>query len=145
MKTIVVVVLVLLVIAGGVQATKMFKANSDLQGRAEHHLDFVDEKSIDSVKKELVADAEKLGIDLPASNIDIEYKDTDVQSLAQRMVGGRLGAQYTNKSIRITAHYKARILLVPVTQTVDATGIRQVAAPVLPPSKATQELLDSNP
>jgi hypothetical protein len=145
MKALIVVVIVVLLITGVVQASKMWKATSDLQARAEHYLDFVDEKSFDSVKQGLSADAAKLGIDLPVSNIDIEYKDTEQRTLAQKMVGGKLGAQFTNKFVHIGAHYTAHILLIPVTQTVSASHIRQVAAPVMPPSKATQELLDSNP
>ena len=145
MKAFIWIVIVVLLITGVVQASKMFKANTDLQSRAEHYLDFVDEASMESVKNDLAADAKKLDIDLPTSNIEISYKDTDQRTMAQKMVGGRLGTQFTNKLITITAHYTARILLVPVTQTVDAHRIRSVAAPVLPPSKATQELLDSNP
>jgi hypothetical protein len=145
MKAMIVVVTVVLLITGVVQGSRMFKANTDLQTRAEYYLDFVDEKSFDSVKKDLAADAGKMDIDLPVGNINIEYTDTDQRTMAQKMVGGRLGAQFTNKMIRISAHYTARILLIPFTQTVDAHHIRQVAAPVLPPSKATQELLDSNP
>ena len=145
MKITIVLVLVALVIAGTVQGSKLFKANSDLQRRAEHYLDFVDETSMESVKTDLAADAKKLDIDLSTGNIDISYKDTDRQNAAQKLVGGRLGAQFQNKLITITAHYTARILAIPVTQTLDAHRIRQVAAPVLPPSKATQELLDSNP
>jgi hypothetical protein len=145
MKAVIVIVIVVLLITGVVQASKMFKANTDLQSRAEHYLDFVDEASLESVKKDLAADAKKLDIDLPTGTIEISYKDTEDKSMAQKLVGGRLGAQFTNKLVTITAHYTARILLVPVTQTVDAHRIRQVAAPVLPPSKATQELLDSNP
>ena len=142
MKAVIVVVLVVLLITGIVQASKMWKATSDLQARAEHYLDFVDEKSIDSVKKDLAAEAGKLGIDLPVGNIEIEYKDTEQQTLAQKIVGGKLGAQFTNKLVHIGARYTAHILLVPITQTVSASHIRQVAAPVLPPSKATRELLE---
>jgi hypothetical protein len=145
MKALIVIVIVVLLLTGVVQGSKMWKANSDLQARAEHYLDFVDEKSLDGVKKDLAADAAKLGIDLPVDNIGIEYKDTEQKTYAQKIVGGKLGAQFTNKFVHIAAHYTAHILLIPVTQTVDARHIRQVAAPVLPPSKATQELLDSNP
>ena len=145
MKAFIGIVLAVLLIAGIVQTFGMFKASSDLQSRAEYYLDFVDEKSFDSVKKGLAADAGKFGINLPVSNIDIDYENTQQQTVSQKMVGGKLGAEFTNKKIVITAHYTARILAIPVPQTVSASRIRQVAAPVLPPGKATQELLDSNP
>ena len=145
MKITIVLVLVALVIAGTVQGSKLFKANSDLQRRAEHYLDFVDETSMESVKTDLAADAKKLDIDLPTGNIDIVYKDTDVLSYAQKVVGRKLDTQYKNKQIGITAEYAARILGLPLHQRVTATKIRQVAAPTLPPSRAVQELLDSNP
>ncbi len=145
MKTAIVLAVVVLLIVGVVQGSKMLKANSDLQSRAERYLDSVDETSMESVKKDLAADAKKLGIDLPTGNIDISYKDTNQQTVSQKMVGGKLGAQFTNKLVNITAHYTARILAIPVNQTVAASRIRQAAAPVLPPGKATQELLDSSP
>ena len=65
MKAFIWIVIAVLIITGVVQASKMWKANSDVQARAEHYLDWVDEKSFDSVKKDLAADAGKLGIDLP--------------------------------------------------------------------------------
>jgi hypothetical protein len=134
-----------LVIALTVQVSKMYKAKGDLAGRAEHYLDFVDENSMDSVKNELAADAKKYEINLSPGRIIIVYRDTDQLTVAQKIVGNRLGTQFHNKYVAITASYDWPVLGWPVRQTLTASHIRQVAAPVLPPSKAAQEGLDSTP
>ena len=134
-----------LLLAATVQISKMYKAKSDLAGRVGHYLDMVDEKSIESVKNDLVTDAKKFEIELSPADINIVYEDTDQRTVAQHMVGNRLGAQFVNKRVVITARYRAKILGLPVSQEVMDSHIRSVAAPVMPPSKATQELLDSNP
>jgi thioredoxin reductase len=123
----------------------MLKAKDDFQKRVEHYVEVVDERSIESVKQELADEAAKLGIHLSPADVTVVYRDTEQKTLAQKMVGGKLGAQFHNKYVEITAGYDARILGIPVRQTVVASHVRQVAAPVLPPSKETQELLDSNP
>ncbi len=145
MKKLIAVVLAALLITAVVQASKMFKAKTDLERRVEHYVEVVDEHSIESVKQDLAADAEKLGIKLSPADVTVVYRDTEQKTLAQKMVGAKIGAQFTNKYVEITAEYAAHILGIPVRQTVVASHVRQVAAPVLPPSKETQELLDSNP
>lgn len=145
MKKLVAIAVAALLIAAVVQVSKMFKAKTDLQSRVEHYVEAVDEHSIESVKQELAADAEKLGIQLSPAHVTVVYRDTEQKTMAQKMVGAKIGAQFTNKYVEITAEYDAHILGIPVRQTVVASHVRQVAAPVLPPSKETQELLDSNP
>jgi hypothetical protein len=98
---------------------------------------------MDMVKRDVVADAKKLGIDLAPEHIDIVYKDTDVRSYAQKVVARKLDTQYKNKQVGINAEYDAHLLGLPIHQTVTASKMRQVAAPVLPPTKAVQELLDA--
>ncbi len=145
MKKLIAVVVAALLITAVVQASKMFKAKTDLERRVEHYVEVVDEHSIESVKQDLAADAEKLGIKLSPADVTVVYRDTEQKTLAQKMVGAKIGAQFTNKYVEIAAEYDAHILGIPVRQTVVASHVRQVAAPVLPPSKETQELLDSNP
>lgn len=143
MKTIVIVLVVLGIIYTGTQALTVYKAKEDLSVRVKHYLDFVDEKSTNEVKTHLVQDAQKLGLALAADNIYITYEDTDIQSMAQQIVGHRLGAQYKNKRVVITLRYTAHVVGVPVAQEVSEFKIVQVAAPVLPPTKQAQELLDT--
>ena len=78
----------------------------------------------------------------PANNIDIVYEDSDLPSIPQRLVG-RLGAQFANKRVGISLRYVASVMGLPVHQQISASKIRQVAAPVIQPSKAAQELLDN--
>jgi rRNA maturation endonuclease Nob1 len=145
MKKLILVVVVVLLVTGVVQVSKMLKAKTDLQRRVEHYVEAVDERSIESVKQELADDADKLGIRLSPADVEVVYRDTEQKTVAQKMVGAKLGAQYSNKYVEITAEYDARILGIPVRQTVVASHVRQVAAPVLPPSKEMQGLLDSHP
>ena len=144
-NTIVAVVGVLLAIYLTMQLSTMYKAKGDLAGRVDYRLDFVDEQSKESVKRDLVEDARKFGIELRPANIDIVYADTEQQTVAEKMVGSRLGAQFKNKQVGISARYEVRILGVPISQTVTASKLKQVAAPVLPPRKEVQDLLDSQP
>ena len=145
MKAILVIIALILVVTLTVQVSTMYKAKGDLENRVEYRLDFVDEASIESVKRDLIADAEKLGIQLSPAKIGILYQDTDQLQFAQKIVGGKLGAQFHNKQVGINVEYDAHILGLPVHQRVTATKIKQVAAPSLPPRDAAQELLDSTP
>ena len=143
MKAIVIVIVALVVLYLGVQVMTTFKAKADLADVVKHYLDFVDEKSVTSVKQDLARDAQKLGIALVPEHIYITYEDTDIQSMAQRIVGGKLGAQYQNKRVVITAQYTASIAWLPFAQEVSEFKIVQVAAPVIPPTKQAQEVLDT--
>ncbi|MEI8315278.1 MAG: hypothetical protein WCG79_07500 [Verrucomicrobiota bacterium] len=142
-STIVIVVLLLLAVYAIAQVGTMYRAKDDLKTFAERTLDFVDETTKDSVKVDIVQTAHKLGIEVAASNIDVVYEDADEPSVAQRLVGGRLGAQFINKRVVISLRYVAPVLGLPVHQQITASKIKPVAAPVIPPTKTTQELLDS--
>ncbi len=143
-KPIVIVVILIVVFYAGTQAMTMFKVKGEFTTKVERQLDFVDETNQADVKKTLIEEAKKLEIPLRAENIYITYEDTDIQSYAQRVVGGKLGATFKNKRVVITAQYKYPIAAIPVDQEVSTFKIRQVQAPQLPPSKAAQEVLDSN-
>jgi len=143
MKAIVITTVVVMVFCAGLQVLTTFKTNSDLSDLAKRYLELVDGKSAVSVKQDLARDAQKLGVTLAPEHIQITYEDTDIQSMAQRIVGRKLGAQYQNKRVGIVIHYTAHIALLPFAQEVAEMKIIQVAAPVIPPTKQAQELLDS--
>lgn len=128
----------------GTQALKTFKAKGDLTVKVTQYLDQVDARSMNSVKSSLVADAKTMGITLLPDNIQIGYDDTDVQSAAQQIVGGRLGTKFTNKRVTIICRYTAKVVGVPVSLEVNEFKIVQVAAPTYTPHKAAQEVLDSD-
>ena len=141
-STIVIVVLLLLAVYGVAQVGTLYRAKGDLETFVKRTLDFVDETTKESVKTDIVQAASKLGVTVLASNIDVVYEDSDAPSIAQRLVK-RIGAQFTNKRVVISLRYVASVMGLPVHQQITASIIRQVAAPVIQPSKATQELLDS--
>jgi hypothetical protein len=142
-NAIVIVVVVLLGAYGLVEFFTMHKRRAELQERVTKYLAFVDEHSLDSVRQDLIKDAATLGIRLRPDHIHITYEDTDIRSAAQKLVGQRLGAQYTNKRVVITIEYQTSVAGLPWSQTVSDYAIRQIAAPVLPPRRDMQELLDT--
>jgi hypothetical protein len=138
-----IVVVGLLVVYGVVEYSTMLKRRQELKNQVTRYLAFVDEQSIASVRQDLIREAAQLGITLRPEDIHITYEDTDIQSAAQQLVGRRLGAQYKNKRIVITIQYRASVAGIPLSQTVSDYAIRQVAAPVSPPRRELQELLDT--
>ena len=84
------------------------------------------------------------GGELAPDDIQFQYKDTDIESYAQRLVGGKIGAQFKNKLVIITVQYTARVLFIPFQQEISRQKVRQVEAPRIPVNQATQELLDAN-
>ncbi|MCG3149511.1 MAG: hypothetical protein PCFJNLEI_02974 [Verrucomicrobiae bacterium] len=142
-SAIVTVVVALVVIYIGAQALTVYRAKGELRQTVKRYLDFVDDNNSAEVKRDLVRDAQKLGVTLSPDNIHITYGDTDVQSAAQQLVGRKLGAQYHNKRVVITVRYTAHVVMLPVALEVSEFKITQVSAPVIPPSREVQELLDT--
>jgi hypothetical protein len=138
------IVLILLVVLGYgfVQGLNVFKAKSDFAARVEHQLDFVSDSSTDSVKQDLVKEAQKFGIELAPTDIHISYEDTEVRSVAQQIVGNRLGAQFTNKRVTINVRYDAHILGIPFSQEITQSKIKQVGATRMPMRTEERQLLD---
>ena len=141
-SSIVIVVLLLLAVYGLAQVGTMFRAKGDLETFVQRTLDFVDETTKESVKNDISQTAYKLGITVIVSNIDVVYEDSDEPTIPQRLTG-RLGTQFINKRVVISLRYVAHVMSVPVHQQITKSEFRQVAAPVVQPNKATQELLDS--
>ena len=141
-STIVIVVLLLLAVYGLAQVGTMFRAKGDLETFVQRTLDFVDETTKESVKNDISQTAYKLGITVIVSNIDVVYEDSDEPTIPQRLTD-RIGTQFINKRMVISLRYVAHVMGVPVHQQITKSEFRQVAAPVVQPNKATQELLDS--
>ena len=139
-----IVLVIVLVVAGFavVQGSAAYKARIDLAQRVEYQLDFVDQSSMNSVKQDIIHDAAKVGIDLRPHDIHIAYEDTEVRSVAQQIVGGRIGTQFTNKRISITVQYKMHILGIPFGQDITRSKIKQVGAPRMPMRSEERQLLD---
>ena len=138
-----IIVIVLVVIGYGfVQGLNVYKAKSDFSGRVEHQLDFVDYNSMDTVKRDLVQEAQTLGIELAPDNIHITYEDTEQRTVAQHIVGRKLGTQFTNKHVTISVHYTAHILGIAFGEDITSSKIRQVETPRMPVSPEERQLLD---
>ena len=142
MRGLIILILVVVIGFGFVQSVKVFKAKTDMAARVEHQLDMVDSNSINSVKQTLVQEARDLGVTLIPDNIYITYEDTERRTLAQKIVGNKLGAQFVNKRAAISVHYTARILGFPIAEDISNAHIRQVEAPRMPVPQQERDLLD---
>ncbi len=145
MKGFIIVVVVVVLGYGMVQWMHNFKANGDFAERVDRQLNFVDENSMDRVKQDVVNDAKALGIDITPKDVQVAYEDTEQQSVAQNLVGKKIGVDFTNKRVTITVDYTQHILGIPSHQTVTQTRIRQVQAPRKQVSPEMQQLLDATP
>jgi hypothetical protein len=142
MKGVIIVIVVLVLGYGAIQWMNALKTKGDFAVRVERQLDFVKNDTMDSVKQDLVQEAQKLGIALTPDNIRISYEDTEQGSVAQQLVGKKLGAEFTNKRIGINVHYQARILGIPFGQDITRSGIKQAEAPRMPMRSEERQLLD---
>ena len=142
MKAVIIVIVLGILGYGFVQGLNVYKAKSDFAGRVARELNFVDGNSMDSAKQDLVQEAQKFGINLTPDNIRIAYEDTEQRTIAQQLVGKRLGTQFTNKRITISVHYDARILGIPWGQDITSSEIKQVEAPRAPLRPEERQLLD---
>lgn len=118
----------------------MYIKKNDLGLRLEARLDFVNEPDSMQVKKDLMADADKLGIYLDPSLITIIYEDTKDTTLPQRYVAKV--AEFTNKHISINVKYTDRIFGIPFHQEVLRGKIKQIQARRPEPSREMKELLE---
>jgi hypothetical protein len=145
MKGIIIAVVVVLIGYGIVQWMEIFKTNIDFNDRVARQLDSVDENSMDTVKQNVVADAKSLGIDITTNDIHITYEDTEQQTVAQNLVGKKIGVDFVNKLVTIKVDYVQRILGIPCHENVTQAGIRQTQAPRKQTSPEMQQLLDAAP
>ena len=121
-------VVVAMVLVGYLVAriTTIYKARTDLADRVVYRLDFVDETSFDSVKQDLIHDAQNCGIDLATGDIHIVYENTGQLTVPQQIVGNRLHMPFVNKQVGISVHYTANILGIRFAQDITQTKIKQV-------------------
>ena len=142
MKTVMIIIILLVLGSGAVQRLNVYQTKSELAAHVDRQLDFADNASMNSVKQTLVQDAQKLGIELTPENIFIKYEDTEQRTIAQQLVGRRLGTQFVNKRITISVHYNAHIFGISFGQDITSARIRQVEAPRMPMRPEERQLLD---
>ena len=142
-----IIVIIVLVLVGYlvVQVGGIYVSRQSLTKSANDRLDFVDDSSIESVKLDLIKDAEKLGVILVAGNVRILCEDTDQRTYAQQLVGDRIGAQFVNKRVVISIHYTEPVLGIPIASDITASKIKQIKAIAPAPQRAAQEIMNSTP
>jgi hypothetical protein len=145
MKGFIIAVVVVVIGYGVVRWMDVFKANTDFSDRVAHQVDFVDEKSMDTVRQAVIADAKALGIDITADDVHITYEDTDQQTVAQNLVSKKIGVDFVNKLATIKVDYVQHILGIPFHESVAQAHIRSIQAPRKQSSPEMQQLLDATP
>ena len=145
MKAFIIILVIVLIGYGGVKGMEMFKTKGDFTALVEKQLNFVSDTSMDSVKQDVIADAKKLGIDIAPDDVEIAYEDTEQHTVAQNLVGKKVGVQFVNKRVTIRVNYVQRILGIPFHENVTESHIRQVEAPRKEVSPEMQQLLDAAP
>ena len=141
-STIVVVVFLLVAVYAVAQIGSMYLAKSNLQEFVEQTLFSVDDSAQEEVKRNIVAKAQKLGITMSASDINVVYEDADTRLVSQRIVGKKIPIEFKNKRIIITCRYVATVAGFSVNQQIHASTIKQLVVRATT-DKAAQELLDS--
>lgn len=127
MRNVLAVVVTMVLVAYLVtRITTVYKARTDLADRVEYRLDFVDETSLDSIKQDLIHDAQNCGIDLATGDIHIVYENTGQLTVPQQIAGDRLHMQFVNKQVGISVHYTANILGIRFAQDITQTKIKRV-------------------
>ena len=140
-----VILLIVIVLVGyvGTKMGGMYIVKSDLALRLEERLDQVEQPASVPVKKDLIADADKLGIYLDPAKINIVYEDTEQHSLPQRYVE-RI-AQFTNKQVAIEVQYTVRILGIPFHHEITRSKIKQIQVRRAEQSPEMKKLLEGDP
>jgi hypothetical protein len=139
MRNAIIVLIVLVIGYIGVQAVTMIRNNIELSERVEYRLDFVDEQSVEQVKRDIVEDARQRGIEILTSDITILYEDTQQLTVPQKMVTEKV-ATFQNKRIVIAVKYKPKVAGFIVPQEIVRSKIKQVAATSLSPSQRVPSL-----
>jgi hypothetical protein len=120
--------LIVLAIVGYVvmQWSKIIETKDQLNKRIVEQLDIVDDTNQPEIRKKLVDDAGKLGVELSPNNIYIAYKDTDVRSVAQQFTANI--ATFINKRTTIHVSYTARLIGIPLHEEIEESAVRQIQA-----------------
>jgi len=145
MKGLIIAVIVVAIGYGVVQWMEIFKANSDFSDKVAGQLNFVNENSMDAVKQSVIADAKALGIDITANDVHIAYEDTEQQTVAQNLVGKKVGVDFVNKLVTIKVDYVPHILGIPCHKNVTQSSIVSVQAPRKQSSPEMEQLLNATP
>jgi hypothetical protein len=128
-----------LVCYAGTRAGSILATKGELAKRVERDLNLVDDNSLATVRQDLVDEANRLGIELKATDIHIIYKDTTQETYPQRVLDKV--AEFTNKRVEISLTYEAPILGFGWEQNVSASKIQQIRVRRAAPSREYEELL----
>lgn len=129
MRNLIIAVVVLAALAYAVAgASQLWKAHNDFQEKVDQYCGAVTGTNADWIKQTLVNDAKKLGLKLAPGDIQISYKNAQERSLAQSIMGDRLGTQFVNKRATIHCRVVAPVLGLGISQEIDSSRLIQVKA-----------------
>lgn len=125
------IILVVVVAAAGYFASevgKMYTARGKFQERVDHYLGVVDGTNTESIKQALGKEAAQLGLRLSPGTVRIGYVDAADRTLAQDIVGDRLGTQFVNKRASIVCRVTARLWGIEIGHEIKRSRLIQVKA-----------------
>jgi hypothetical protein len=122
------IIIAVLVILSGMAATQFstaYKKQMDFAEFIEKEVTFVDDTNQKTIAKEVRDEAYKRGIDLGENDLQISYKPTDLNTVAQKIVSRPLHAQFQNKQAVIKVRYTAHVLGIPLPQEIERSHLQQ--------------------
>jgi hypothetical protein len=122
-------ILVLAVLAyGGYQVVNVFTTKSRLTARVVESLDAVGENASANavLRRNLVAEAEKWGVELRPEDVKISFVNATEQTFAQQKLG-KVG-EFQNKMARIELEYRVPVLGFEWTQRIAEQKLHMVGA-----------------
>jgi hypothetical protein len=126
MKNLVWLLILGLVVVGLVQGIGGALRRVDFEGKLHDVALQVGEKNHDDIKRQVVAEASKLHLQVAPSEVNVQYAPTSDMNYAQRMVS-RVGT-FQNHRATIVVDYTQSILFVPVKRHARGTALIESAA-----------------
>jgi len=126
MKNIIWLLIFGLAIVGVVQAVGGALRRHDFEAKLHDVALQVEDKNHDEIKRQVVAEGNKLHLQVAPSEVKVQYAPTSDLGFAQRMVS-RVGT-FQNHRATIVVDYTQSILFVPVKRHADGTALIESAA-----------------
>ena len=109
-------------VAGGMG--KAYRLSDELERSLDSYLAPAAKSPVESVKAQLIKDAQVIGVTLTADNISISVTPTQQLLPAQQHMAGQ--ATFDNREVRILVRYTARAAAFKLKMLAQASGIQQV-------------------
>jgi len=135
-KKILLVLLIGIVVHAGYQVVKSYEISERFSDDLDTLMLMVRSQTEESFKQQVIARAEKSGIQLTPDQVSVRIEDTAASSFGSRVLGST-GAAVQNKQITLDFQYQIPIYGIPLTHSVHRTKV--FAAEIRSPSGVQEE------